>query len=204
MKDVIISSSDEALLRSHRREIAVVFCDLRGFTAFSETAEPEEVMWTLGEYHEAMGGLIHRFEGTVGHFAGDGLMVFFNDPLRCPDPAERAVRMGIAMRQRMDEVTTEWRKRGHALGFGLGIAFGYATLGQIGFEGRFDYGAIGSVVNLAARLCAEAHAQQILVSQRVYAAVEPLAEAEPVGELTLKGFHKPVAAFNVISLKTSE
>lgn len=204
LAEVIISSGDEALLKSHRREIAVVFCDLRGFTAFSEIAEPEEVMGVLREYHDAMGVLIHRFEGTVGHFAGDGLMIFFNDPLPCLDPAARAVRMAVAMRQRMDELTAAWQKRDHALGFGVGIALGYATLGQIGFKGRFDYGSIGTVVNLASRLCGEAHAGQILIGPRAYTAVEASVEAERIGDLTLKGFHKPVTAFNVLGLKAME
>ncbi len=200
LAEVIVSSGDETLLKSHRREIAVVFCDLRGFTPFAEIAEPEEVMRILQEYYDALGLLIDRFEGTLGNYAGDGLMIFFNDPLPCPDSAVRAVRMGIAMRQRMDDLTASWRKRGHTLGFGIGIALGYATLGQIGFERRLDYGAIGSVVNLAARLCGEARAGQILVSQPVLAAVEDLVEMEHTGDLTLKGFHKPVPAFNVLGL----
>jgi adenylate cyclase len=204
LAELIISSGDESLLKSHRREIAVVFCDLRGFTPFSETAEPEEVVGILNEYHGALGSLIHHFEGTFSDFAGDGLMVFFNDPFPCPDPAARAVHMAIAMRQRMAELTATWRKRGHALGFGIGIAFGYATLGQIGFEQRFAYGAIGSVVNLAARLCGEARAGQILVSQPVFAAVEDLVELEHTGDLTLKGFHKPVPAFNVLGPRAAE
>ena len=188
-------------MESHRREITVIFCDLRGFTAFSETAEPEEVMAVLREYHAAMGDLIFQFEGTLERFAGDGLMVFFNDPLPCPDPAPRAVRMALAMRQRVGEMTGTWRKRGYQLDFGVGIALGYATLGKIGFEGRFDYGAIGIVTNLASRLCDEARSGQLLLSQRVYAEVEELVEAEPVGELTLKGFHRPVTSYNVLRLK---
>jgi class 3 adenylate cyclase/CheY-like chemotaxis protein len=204
LAELIVAGRDDSLLKSHRREIAVVFCDLRGFTAFSGAAEPEEVMGMLQEFHEALGILIHHFEATVGDFTGDGLMAFFNDPVACPDPATRAVRMAIAMRQRMDELTSIWRKRGHDLGFGVGIAFGYATLGRIGFEGRFDYGAIGSVVNLAARLCSEARAGQILVSQPVFAAVENIVEIERTNDLALKGFHRPVSAFNVLGLKAAQ
>jgi len=196
-----VSSGGEKLLESHRREITVVFCDLRGFTAFSETAEPEEVMGVLREYHTALGALIFRFEGTLERFAGDGLMVFFNDPIPCADPAAQAVKMAVAMREQMSELTEGWRKRGHQLGFGIGIAQGYATLGMIGFEGRVDYGAIGPVTNLASRLCDQAQGGQILISQRVYAAVEKLVEGEPAGELLLKGFHKPVPTFNVMSMR---
>ncbi len=201
LAELAVSSGGERLLESHRREITVVFCDLRGFTAFSETAEPEEVMGVLREYHTALGTLIFRFEGTLEHFAGDGIMVFFNDPLPCPDPAAQAVRMAVAMRQQMGELTEKWRKRGHQLDFGVGIAQGYATLGMIGFEGRVDYGAIGPVTNLASRLCDEARGGQIFISQRVFAAVEELVEAEPAGELPLKGFRKPVPTFNVVGLK---
>jgi len=201
LAEVIVSSGDEKLLESHRREITVVFCDLRGFTAFSDSVEPEEVMGVLRDYHEAMGRLIFQHEGTLERFAGDGLMVFFNDPVPCPDPAERAVRMAVAMRGRVGELAAGWRKRGYRLDFGVGIALGYATLGKIGFEGRFDYGAIGPVTNLASRLCDEAAAAQILISQRVYAAVEDLVEAEPVGEFTLKGFQRPVTTYNVLGLK---
>jgi len=201
LAQLIVSSGDEKLLESHRREITVVFCDLRGFTAFSETVEPEEVMGVLREYHEAMGSLIFRFEGTLERFAGDGLMVFFNDPLPCPDPAVRAVRMAVAMREGVGELAGRWRKRGHRLDFGVGIATGYATLGRIGFEGRFDYGAIGPVTNLASRLCDEARGGQILISQRVHAAVEELVEAEPAGEFELRGFHRPTTAYNVLRLK---
>ncbi|MBA7706681.1 Adenylate cyclase 2 [subsurface metagenome] len=201
LAELIVSSEDEGLLESHRREITVVFCDLRGFTAFSETGEPEEVMGVLREYHGAMGTLIFRFKGTLERFAGDGLMVFFNDPLPCKDPAARAVKMAVAMRERVGELSKEWRKRSYQLGFGVGIAQGYATLGKIGFEGRFDYAAIGTVTNLASRLCDEAQAAQVLISQRVYAAVEELVDVEPVGELALKGLHRPVTAYNVLSLK---
>jgi adenylate cyclase len=199
--ELIVSTGEERLLESHRREVTVVFCDLRGFTAFSETTEPEEVMRILREYHTALGELIFRFEGTLERFAGDGLMVFFNDPVPCPDPVARAVRMAVAMRQRVGELAAMWRRRGHHLDFGVGIAQGYATLGKIGFEGRFDYAAIGTVTNLAARLCGEAGGGQILVSQQVYAAVESLAVTEPVGELSLKGFVKPVPAFSIFELK---
>ncbi|HWT78179.1 MAG TPA: response regulator [Candidatus Methylomirabilis sp.] len=200
LAEVIVSSKDEKVLESHRREITVVFCDLRGFTAFSETAEPEEVMGVLREYHAAMGALIFQYEGTLERFAGDGLMVFFNDPLPCPDPAERAVRMAVAMRERVGELAVTWRNRGYPLGFGMGIALGYATLGRIGFEGRFDYGAIGTVTNLASRLCDEAKDGQILISQRVHAAIEGLVIAEPVGQVTLKGFHRPMAAYALRAL----
>ena len=201
LAELIISSQDEGVLESHRREIIVVFCDLRGFTAFSETGEPEEVMGVLREYHEAMGGLIFRFEGTLERFAGDGLMVFFNDPVPCADPAVRAIKMAVAMRDRVGELSKEWRKRGYQLGFGVGIAQGYATLGKIGFEGRFDYAAIGTVTNLASRLCHQAQAAQILISQRIFGSVEEMVEAEPLGELSLKGFNRPITAYNVLRLK---
>ena len=187
----------KSCLDSHRREMTVVFCDLRGFTAFAETAEPEEVIAVLREYHADLGGLIHKFEGTLERFAGDGIMVLFNDPLPCADPALRAVRLAVAMRDHVAELAANWRKLGHELGFGVGIAHGYATLGRIGFEGRFDYSAIGTVVNLAARLCGEAKNGQILIDSKVFAAIEELAETEPVGGLVLKGFHRPIQAFNV-------
>jgi adenylate cyclase len=201
LAELIVSSGEERLLESHRREVTVVFCDLRGFTAFSETTEPEEVMGVLRVYHAVMGEQIFRFEGTLERFTGDGLMVFFNDPVPCPDPAARAVQMAVAMRDQVSELTETWRKRGHQLDFGVGIAQGYATLGKIGFEGRFDYAAIGTVTNLAARLCGEAGGGEILINQRVYAAVEELVKAEPRGELSLKGFARPVPAFNIVALK---
>lgn len=200
LAELVIDSGDEGFLASHRREIVVVFCDLRGFTAFAEASEPEEVMAVLAEYHEALGALIDRFEGTLERFTGDGLMVFFNDPLPCDDAAERAVTMAVAMRDRVDELAAGWSRRGNDLGFGIGIAQGYATLGRIGFEGRSDYAAIGSVTNLAARLCAAAGPGQILVAQRVFTATEGLATGEPVGDLELKGFSRPVRAFAVTGI----
>jgi class 3 adenylate cyclase/CheY-like chemotaxis protein len=198
--ELIVSSGDESFLQSHRRDITVVFCDLRGFTSFAETAEPEDVISVLNEYHAALGDLVHRFEGTLERFTGDGLMVIFNDPLPCPDAPQRAVRMAIAMRTRMNELTEQWRHRGYELDFGVGIAQGHATLGRIGFEGRADYSAIGSVTNLAARLCAAAAARQILISQRVFAATEDMLITDPLGELELRGFARPTRAYNVVGL----
>ena len=199
--ELMVESGDESLLELHRRQIAVVFCDLRGFTPFSEVVEPEEVMTTLQEFHQAMGTLISQYGGTVEHFAGDGLMIFFNDPLPCPNPAEQAARMALAMRDRMTEQSAAWRRRGHALGFGMGITLGYATLGVIGFEGRIHYGAIGSVVNLASRLCDEARDGEILVSQRVVAALEGRAEIEPLPDLELKGFSRPMPTFRLVNMR---
>jgi class 3 adenylate cyclase len=181
-----------------------VFCDLRGFTSFSETAEPEEVMDVLNQYHTTMGTLIARYAGTVEHFAGDGLMVLFNDPLPCPDPELQAVRMATEMREQMQELAQAWRQHGYQLGFGVGITYGYATLGQIGYEGRLHYAAIGSVVNLAARLCGEAKDGQILASQRVGLAIGQIAEVHPVGDLTLKGFRDPVPAVEIVGLAVPE
>jgi adenylate cyclase len=195
----VLATGDDSVLESHRRAVTVLFCDVRGFTAFSETAQPEEVMALLREYHAVLGALIHQFEGTVERFAGDAIMVIFNDPLPCPDPSLRAVRMAIEMRRQVSALMTKWRRLGHELGFGVGIAHGYATLGRIGFEGRYDYGAVGSVVNLAARLCADARDEQILIDSRVFAAIEQTIGTEPAGELSLKGFGRPVRAFNVCS-----
>ena len=201
LAELIVSGDAEDPLKTHRREITVVFLDLRGFTAFAETAEPEEVMGVLHEYHAAMGELILRHEGTLEHFAGDGMLIFFNDPAPIPNPAEQAIRMALAMRERVKQLTVKWRKLGYELNFGVGVAQGYATIGAIGFEGRWEYGAIGTVPNLAARLCGEAKPGEILVSQRVLAALDELVEVEEKGELTLKGFHRPVAAYNIVRLK---
>ena len=197
LAEAIVSGGTEDPLASHRRDITVVFVDLRGFTAFAETAEPEEVMAVLREFHAAMGRLIDEHEGTLERFTGDGMMVFFNDPVPVPDAPARAVRMALAMRTKVETLTRDWRKRGWELDFGVGIAQGYATLGAIGFEGRWDYGAIGTVTNLAARLCGEARPGQILISRRLFGAVESVVRAEPVGELTLKGFSRPVSVYNV-------
>ena len=200
--DLVTSKDGAKLLDGHRRPITTVFCDLRNFTSFAESAEPEEVLGLLREYHRAMGELIVEHQGTLEHFAGDGMMVFFNDPLPVERHELQAVRMAVAMRERFDEMARGWRKRGYELGFGVGIATGYATLGRIGFEGRYDYGAIGNVVILAQRLSAEAKAGQILLSQRVHAAVESDVETSAVGDLLLKGFSRPVPAFAAESVKT--
>jgi adenylate cyclase len=183
--------------------VTVVFLDLRGFTAFAETAEPEEVMGVLREYHAEMGRLILEHEGTLERFTGDGMMIFFNDPAPVPNPVERAIRMAVAMRDRVTGLSADWRKRGYDLALGVGIALGYATIGAIGFEGRLDYDAIGTVTNLAARLCGEAKSGQILVSSRVATAAEELVDVEEVGTLSLKGLLKPVPTFNVSALKGS-
>jgi adenylate cyclase len=197
----LVSSGDERVLESHRREVTIVFCDLRDFTPFSETAEPEEVITVLREYHETLGALIDKFEGTIERFAGDGLLVLFNDPLPCADPSARAVQMAVEMRDQVAKLAAGWRAQGHELGFGIGIAHGYATLGCVGFEGRFQYSATGTVPNLASRLCDEARNGQILVDAKVHAQVKGLAKMESVGELSLKGFHRPVKVFNVCGLQ---
>ena len=201
LAELIVSGDADDPLKTHRRELTVVYLDLRGFTAFAESAEPEEVMEILHEYHAAMGKLILEHEGTLEHFAGDGMMIFFNDPVPVEDAAERAVRMALAMRERVKELKLKWRKLGHDLDFGVAIAQGYATIGAIGFEGRWEYGAIGSVPNLAARLCGEAKPGEILVPQRLLGKVENLVEVDSAGELTLKGFHRPVPAYNILRFK---
>jgi class 3 adenylate cyclase len=201
LAELIVSGGADDPLRTHRGDITVVFLDLRGFTAFAEMSEPEEVMGVLREYHAAMGKLILEHEGTLERFTGDGMMIFFNDPVPVSNPAERAVRMSVAMRDRVKELAAGWRKGGYDLALGVGIAHGYATLGAIGFEGRWDYGAIGTVTNLAARLCGEAKGWQILISSRVATAVEELIDAEEVGSLSLRGLVRPVPTFNIVGLK---
>jgi adenylate cyclase len=202
LADLIVTGGAEDPLKTHRREVTVVFLDLRGFTAFAETSEPEEVMGVLREYHAEMGKLVLEHEGTLERFTGDGMMIFFNDPVPVTNPAERAIRMALVMRERVAELTVVWRKRGYDLDLGVGIAQGYATIGGIGFEGRWDYGAIGTVTNLASRLCGEAKPGQIVVSKRLLGTVEELVETEPIGELALKGFLRPVTAYNVRRLKS--
>jgi adenylate cyclase len=198
LADLVIG--DESLLESHRREIVVVFADLRNFTPFAETSEPEEIMGVLAEYHGEIGTLVHRYQGTLERFTGDGIMVFFNDPIPCDDAASRAVRMSLDMRDAVQELSSRWRRRGHDLALGLGVAQGFATLGRIGFEGRFDYAAIGSVTNLAARLCSDAGPWQVLVTDRVLAAVEHMAAAEFVGDVKPKGFSRTVRVHNIHSM----
>jgi adenylate cyclase len=200
LADAILGGAQDPLV-THRREITVLFLDLRGFTAFAETAEPEEIMGVLREFHAEAGRLIHGAEGTLERFTGDGMMVFFNDPVPIPNPGERAVRTAIAVRDQVALLATRWRQEGWELGLGVGIAQGYATLGAIGFEGRWDYAAIGTVTNLAARLCAEAQPGEVLVSARVYAAVETLVKSEPLAALTLKGFHRPMPVHRITALR---
>jgi adenylate cyclase len=203
--EIIASSDDNSrLLESHRREVTVVFCDLRGFTAFTESTEPEEVMAVLRDYHKALGELIFRYEGTLERFAGDGILILFNDPVQCADHAERAVRMALDMQEIIGGLLQQWRKRGHELGFGVGIAFGYATLGQIGFDRRLEYAAVGSVTNLASRLCDEARSGQILISQRVYGLVESLIEGTHVGDLELKGFRRAMPTYEVVRWRVDQ
>jgi hypothetical protein len=199
--DTILAAGGESLLATHRRMVTVVFLDLRGFTAFTDGNEPEEVMQVLGAYHRAMGAAVTRWGGTVEHFAGDGIMIFFNDPVPMPDPTGSAVGMALDMQREFAPMAAGWAKRGIDLGLGIGIAEGYATLGAIGFEGRWDYAAIGSVTNLAARLCSEARAGQILTDRRAMASAEASFACESAGEFQLKGFARPVPAFLVIGRK---
>ena len=201
LADAVVASGDASILRSHRRQVAMFFADLRGWTNFVDAVEPEEAMRVLGEFHATIGGLVRRFDATVGFFEGDGVQLFFNDPIEVPDAPLRAVRLGCALREEMTELTTVWQKRGHDLDFGAGIALGYATCGEVGFEGRSDYAAIGAVTNLASRLADEASAGQILISQRLYADVEGEVDVEPAGEFSLKGFQRPVPAFNVVAVR---
>ena len=203
LAEVAMSSGADSLLESHRREIAVLFADLAGWTAFSETTEPEEVMGVISEFHETIGRIVATFEATVGWFAGDGLMAWFNDPYPCPVPAGRAAEMAIAMRDAMAARTAAWRQRGHQLDFAVGISLGYATIGKIGFEGRYEYGAVGSVLNLASRLSDEAGPGQILMSARALSSAENVVDAERIPDLKLKGFAKPVMAFSVRRMKAA-
>ena len=198
--EAIVSSQNDDVLASHRREITVVFCDLRGFTGFAEVAEPEEVMRVLSAYHAAAGRLIDHYEATLERFTGDGLMLFFNDPLPCLNAAERAARLSVALREAVNQLGVSWRARGHHLGFGVGIAHGFATLGRVGFEGRGDYAAIGTVVNQASRLCDQAKDGEILISQRVKVEIEALATTEPMGELVLKGLRQSLTTYRLVEI----
>ena len=201
--DLIVASGTEKQLESHRREITALFCDLRGFTGFSESSDPEDVMALLREYHAAIGEIINKYGGTLERYAGDGVMVVFNDPIPVDNPALQAVLMAIEMRAAIGELIEKWRRLGHDIGFGIGIAHGFATLGTIGFEGRFDYAAIGTVSNVASRLCDEAKPGQILISPRVLMAVEKDITVEPVGDFALKGIRRPLTAHNVLDRKAA-
>jgi adenylate cyclase len=196
---IAASDASESLLASHRRDVTVMFCDLRGFTAFTEASEPEEVTAVLREYHESLGELIFQYEGTLERFLGDGIMIVFNDPIPCADHTERAVKLALDMRERVAELAKDWARKGHVLGFGIGIASGFATLGQVGFERRREYTAIGSVINLASRLCDEAQPGQVVISQRAFGAVEANVKASHIGELSLKGFNRPIDAYEILS-----
>ena len=196
-----ILGQDDELFRTHRREITIVFLDLRGFTAFSDSAEPEEVMEFLRHYHAEMGQLVFKFEGTLERFMGDGIVIIFNDPIPCEDHAQHATLMALEMRDRVKELRGAWLKKGYNLDLGVGIAAGYATLGTMGFEGRMDYGTVGNLPNLAARLCAEAKGGQILTDQKTMSRLEHAFEAEPIEQLSLKGIARPVLAYNIVSAR---
>jgi DNA-binding response OmpR family regulator len=201
LADAIVSSGDESILRSHRRQVAMIFVDLRGWTTFVDAVEPEELMRVLREFHDAIGGLVRRFDATVGFIEGDGVQLFFNDPIEVPDAALRAIRLGCALRAEMAELTGRWQKRGYDLDFGAGMALGYATCGEVGFEERSDYAAIGAVTNLASRLADEAAPGQILITQRLYAEVGDDVEVQSMGDFRLKGFQRPVTAFDVLGIR---
>jgi adenylate cyclase len=201
LADAIVASGDESILRSHRRQVAMLFADLRGWTSFVDAAEPEELIRVLGEFHGVIGMLVKRFDATVGFIQGDGVQLFFNDPIEVPDPALRAVRLACALRDEMATLTPRWRRLGYDLGMGAGLALGYATCGEVGFESRSDYAALGTVTNLASRLADEAGAGEILIAQRLYAEVEEAVDVEAAGDFELRGFQRPVAAFNVIGMR---
>lgn len=200
LAEAILTGGADNPLASHRREVTVVFLDLRNFTAFAETSEPEEVMRVLREFHTEMGKLILEHGGTLERFTGDGMMIFFNDPVVVPDPAARALHMAVAMRERVNKMSIVWGKHGYDLSLGIGIAQGYATIGAIGFEERLDYGAVGAVTNLAARLCGEAKGGQILTNRKTLSQFEQLVEAEPIGAVSLKGFAKPISVYSIEAL----
>jgi class 3 adenylate cyclase len=200
LAELIVARGGDEMLECQRREISVVFCDLRGFTAFSEAAEPEEVMEVLGEYYTAMGEKVFRFEGTIERFVGDSVMALFNAPLACPHHEHRAVSMALEMRERALELAPLWGGRGHTLGIGFGVATGYATIGKVGFEGRIEYSATGPVANLASRLCDAARHAQVLISQRTHSAVDGLVEANPLGKIGIRGMRQPVPAYNALAL----
>ena len=202
LADAVASAGEQSVLASHRREVAMLFADLRGWTSFVDTVEPEELMRVLGEFHAAVGRLVKRFDATVGFLEGDGVQLFFNDPVEIADAPLRSVRLGLALRAELAELIPAWRKRGYDLDFGAGVALGYATCGEVGFEGRSDYAAIGSVTNLASRLADEARGGQVLIAQRLYAEVESAVEVEEAGDFALKGFARPVTAFNVLRLRS--
>jgi adenylate cyclase len=201
LADALVSAGDEAILKSHRREVAMMFVDLRGWTAFVDSVDPEELMRVLGEFHGVIGRLVQEYEATVGFLEGDGVQLFFNDPIEIPDAPLRAVRLACALREELRELTGQWARRGYELDFGAGIALGYATCGEVGFEGRSDYAAIGAVTNIASRLADEAVGGQILISQRLHAEVENDVIVEPAGEFLLKGFQRPFTVVNVVGLK---